>query len=75
VDQFAVGWEDSMRKDHLKMGLFWSKTLSKFWLSVEPIFTVLPITSSFLIRFWPVKYQIEGIDVLYTMARKGLINS
>ena len=75
MDQFAVGWEDSMCKDHLKMGLFWSKTLSKFWLSVEPIFTVLPITSSFFIRFWPVKYQIEGIDVLYTMARKGLINS
>ena len=30
---------------------------------------VLPITSSFLIRFRPVKYQIEAFDVFYPMVR------
>ena len=34
-------------------------TLSKIWLSVGPIFTVLLITPSFLVRFRPVKYGIE----------------
>ncbi len=42
-------------------------TLSKILLSVGPIFTVLPITFSFLVRFQLVKYQIEALDVLYPM--------
>ena len=44
-------------------------------LSVGPIFMVLPITSSFLVRFWSVKYWIEGLNVLFPMARKWLIKS
>ena len=39
-------------------------------LSVGPIFTVLPITSSFLVRFRPVKYWIEALDVIYPMVRR-----
>ena len=46
-----------------------STALSKIWLSVGPIFTVLPITPSFLVRFQPVKYRIEALDVLYPMVR------
>ena len=46
-----------------------STTLSKIYLNVGPIFTVLPITSSFLIHFRPVKYWIEALDVLYPMVR------
>jgi hypothetical protein len=34
-----------------------------------PISTVLPITLSFLFRFWPVKYRIEALDMLYPMVR------
>jgi hypothetical protein len=49
--------------------------LSQIWLSVRPFFTVSPIISSFLIRFLPVKYQIEGIDVLFPMVRKWSIKS
>ena len=47
-----------------------STTLSKIWLSVGPIFTILPITSSFLVRFRPVKYRIEAINVLYELVRR-----
>ena len=36
---------------------------------------VLPITSSFLVRFLPVKYQIEALDVLYPMVRGWSIKS
>ena len=52
-----------------KMGLFWSIILSKILLSVGPIFTVLPITFSFLVRFRPVKYRIETLDMIYFMVR------
>jgi hypothetical protein len=58
-----------------RMGLFWSIILSQIWLSVGPIFTVLPITSSFLVHFRPVKYRIEGLDVLFPMVRKWSIKS
>jgi hypothetical protein len=44
--------------------------LSKIWLSVRLIFTVLPITPSFLARFRPVKYGIEALDVLYPILRE-----
>ena len=44
-------------------------TLSKIWLSVRPIFAVLFITPSFLVRFRPVKYEIEALDVVYPMVR------
>ena len=49
--------------------------LSQICLSIRPIFTVLPITSSFLIHFQPVKYRIKGLDVLFPMVRKWLIKS
>jgi hypothetical protein len=52
-----------------------STTLSKIWLSVGPIFTVLPITLSFLTRFRPVKYLIEALEVLYPMVRRWLAQS
>ena len=54
-------------------GPFLSIILSQIWLSVGPIFTVLPMTSSFLVHFQLVKYQIEGIDVLFSMVRKWSI--
>ena len=47
-----------------------STTLSEILLSVGPIFTVLFITSSFLVRCRPIKYQIEALDVLYPMVRE-----
>jgi hypothetical protein len=43
--------------------------LSKIWLSVGPIFTVLPIALSFFICFRPVKYRIEALDIIYPMVR------
>jgi hypothetical protein len=46
-----------------------STTLSKIWLSVGPLFTVLSITPSFLVRFLPVKYRIKALDVLYPMVK------
>ena len=54
---------------------FGRKTLGKFWLNVGPIFMILPITSSFLIHFWLVKYRIEGLNVLFPIVRKQWINS
>ena len=57
------------------MGLFWSIIFSQIWLSVGPIFTVLPITFTFLIHFWPMKYRIKGLDVLFSMVRKWSIKS
>ena len=36
---------------------------------LDRFFTVLPITSSFLVRFRPVNYRIEALDVLYPMVR------
>jgi hypothetical protein len=59
-----------MHKHCPKMGMFWSIILSKILLSVGPSFTVLPITFSFLVRFQPVKYQIEALDMLYSMVRE-----
>jgi hypothetical protein len=50
-----------------------STTLSKICLSVGPIFTVLPITLSFFIRFQPVKYRIEALDVFHAMV-KGAVS-
>ena len=46
-----------------------STTLGKIWLSVGPIFTVLPVAPSFLVRFRPIKYRIEPLDMLYPMVR------
>ena len=51
-----------------------STTLNKIWLSVGPFFTVLPVTPSFLVRFLPVKYQIEALDMIYTLVRGGQSN-
>jgi hypothetical protein len=65
-----MSWEDSMHEHCPKMGLFWSIILSKILLSVGPIFTVLPITSSFLVRFQPVKYRIEALNLIYSMVRE-----
>ncbi len=57
------------------MGLFLSIILSQIWLSIRPIFTALPISPSFLICFRPVKYRIEGLDVLFPMVKKWSIKS
>jgi hypothetical protein len=37
---------------------------------LDRFFTVLTITLSFLVRFWPVKYRIEALIALYTMVRE-----
>jgi hypothetical protein len=58
-----------------RMGLFWSIILGQIWPSVEPIFTILSITSSFLIHFLLVKYLIEGLDMLFSVVRKWSIKS
>ena len=58
-----------MCKHCLLNRLFCQQHLAKFWLSVGPIFTVLPISPSFLVHFRPVKYQIEALYVLYAMVR------
>ena len=52
-----------------------STTLSRIWLSVGPLFTVLSITPSFLVRFLPVKYQIEALNMLYTLVRERSVRS
>ena len=36
----------------------------------DRFFTILPITLSFFVLFWPVKYQIEALDVLYPMVKR-----
>jgi hypothetical protein len=64
-----------MHKHCPKMGLFWSIILSQIRLTVGPISMVLPITSLFLIRFLSVKYRIEGLNVIFPMARKWSIKS
>ena len=58
-----------------RMGMLLLIILSQIWLSIEPIFTVLPIIPSFLVCFRPVKYRIEGLDVLFPMVRKWSIKS
>ena len=57
-----------MRKHCLPNRLFCQQHLAKFGC-VGPIFTVLPITLSFLVRFQPVKYRIEALNMLYPMVR------
>jgi hypothetical protein len=42
---------------------------------LDRFFTVLPITSSFLVRFRPVKYRIEALDMLYLMVRGWSVKS
>jgi hypothetical protein len=58
-----------------QIGRFLSTTLSKIWLSVGSIFTVLPITPSLLVRFLPVKCQIEALNMLYTLVRGWSVQS
>jgi hypothetical protein len=41
----------------------------------DRFFTVLPITPSFLVRFLPVKYRIEALDVLCTLVRGRSVRS
>jgi hypothetical protein len=36
---------------------------------LDRFFTVLPITPSFLVRFRPVKYRIEALNVLHALVR------
>ena len=50
-------------------------TLSEIWLSVGPIFTVLLITPSFLVRFLPVKYGIEALDIPHTLVKEWSVRS
>jgi hypothetical protein len=42
---------------------------------VGPFFTVLPITPSFHVRFLPVKYRIEALNMLYTLVRGRSVRS
>ena len=37
---------------------------------MDHFFTVLTITSSFLVRFWPVKYRIEALITLFKMVKE-----
>ena len=43
--------------------------------SVGPIFTVLLITPSFLVRFLLVKYGIESLDILYALVKAWSVRS
>ena len=52
-----------------------STTFSKIWLSVGPIFTVLPTTSLFLVCFRSIKYRIEALNVLYPTVGRWLAKS
>uniref|UniRef100_A0A2N9FWT2 Uncharacterized protein n=1 Tax=Fagus sylvatica TaxID=28930 RepID=A0A2N9FWT2_FAGSY len=53
-----------------------STTLTKIWLSVGPFFfAVLATTLSFLVRFRPVKYGIEALDILYTLVKGWSVRS
>ena len=47
-----------------------STTLSKIWLSVGPFFTVLTITPSFLVCFWPVKCRIEALITFFRIVKE-----
>jgi hypothetical protein len=66
MDQIVAGRKESMRKPRPPNGLFCQQHLANF---VGPIFTVLPITSSFLIHFLFVKYRIEALDVFHPMVK------
>ena len=72
MDQVTAGWEESTHKHCLPNRLFLSTILSKIWLSIGPFFAVLPITLLFLVRFRPIKYRIEALDVIYPMVRRWL---
>ena len=69
------GCTSQLKLPSFLVGLFLSITLSQIWLSVRPIFTVLPITLSFLVHFQPEKYWIEGLDMLFSMVRRWSIKS
>jgi hypothetical protein len=63
-----MGRRESLRKRCLPNRLFCQQHLAKIWLSVGPFFfTVLTITSSFLVRFGPVKYRIKALIALFRM--------
>ena len=69
------GCTSQLKLPSFLVGLFLSITLSQILLSVRPIFTVLPITLSFLVHFQPEKYWIEGLDMLFSMVRRWSIQS
>jgi hypothetical protein len=59
-----------LRKRCLLNRLFCQQHLAKFGLVLDRFFTVLTITPSFLVHFWPVKCRIEALITFFRMVKE-----
>jgi hypothetical protein len=70
VDQVAAGRRESTCECCLSNRLFCPQHLTKFGKVLDRFFTILTITPSFLIRFWPVKCRIEALIMFFRMVKE-----
>ena len=65
-----MGRRESSCKRCLPNRLFCQQYLAKFGYVLDRFFTVLTITPSFLVRFWPAKCRIEALIMFFRMVKE-----